>query len=71
MSVAPAAGTVPAVRGERLLASWWPLLALTALAAALRFATLGSQSLWYDEAFTPVHVLHPGLGATLHSVVHT
>jgi mannosyltransferase len=71
MSVAVGAGTAPAVRGERLLAPWWPLLALTALAAALRFSTLGAQSLWYDEAFTPVHVLHPGLGATLHSVVHT
>ncbi len=37
----------------------------------LRFSTLGEQSLWYDEAFTPVHVLHTGLGATLHAVVHT
>ena len=71
MSVAAPAGATPAVRGERLLASCWPLLALTALGAALRFSTLGAQSLWYDEAFTPVHVLHPGLGATLHSVVHT
>ncbi len=46
-------------------------MGLTVLAAVLRFSTLGSESLWYDEAFTPVHVLHPGLGATLHSVVHT
>jgi 4-amino-4-deoxy-L-arabinose transferase-like glycosyltransferase len=37
----------------------------------LRLATLGSQSLWYDEAFTPVHVLREGLGVTLHNVVHT
>jgi mannosyltransferase len=50
---------------------WWPLLAITALAAILRLGTLGSQSFWYDEAFTPVHVLRPGLGATLHNVVHT
>ncbi len=71
MSVATEAGAAPAVRGERLLGPWWALLALTALAAALRFSTLGAQSLWYDEAFTPVHVLHPSLGATLHSVVHT
>ena len=55
----------------RRLPSWWPLAALTLLAAVLRFATLGEQSFWYDEAFTPVHVLHSGLGATLHSVVHT
>ena len=47
------------------------LVALTTLAAALRFSTLGEQSLWYDEAFTAVHVLHAGLGATLHAVVHT
>jgi len=55
----------------RRLPAWWPLAALTLLAAVLRFATLGEQSFWYDEAFTPVHVLHSGLGATLHSVVHT
>jgi 4-amino-4-deoxy-L-arabinose transferase-like glycosyltransferase len=41
------------------------------LAAVLRFATLDLQSFWYDEAFTPVHVLHPGLGATLSAVSHT
>ena len=41
------------------------------LAAVLRFATLDLQSFWYDEAFTPVHVLHPGLGATLRAVSHT
>jgi hypothetical protein len=49
----------------------WPLIALTLFAAVLRLVTLGSQSLWYDEAFTPVHVLRAGLGATLHNVVHT
>lgn len=53
----------------------WPVwlvpATLTLLAAALRLPTLGSQSLWYDEAFTPVHVLHASLGATLHSVAHT
>jgi uncharacterized membrane protein len=42
-----------------------------ALAAALRFATIGRQSLWYDEAFTAVHVLRSSLGATLHGVLHT
>lgn len=51
--------------------AWWPLAALTLLAAVLRLSTLGAQSLWYDEAFTPVHVLHADLGATLRSVVHT
>ena len=71
MSVAAHAGTAPVVRARRRAAPWWPLLALTALAAALRFSTLGLQSLWYDEAFTPVHVLHASLGATLHAVVHS
>ncbi len=54
----------------RRLAPWWPLAALTLLAALLRFSTLDLQSFWYDEAFTPVHVLHPSLVATLHAVVH-
>ncbi len=71
MSVtAPAATAAITDRASRL-PSWWPLAALTALAAVLRLSTLDLQSLWYDEAFTPIHVLHPGLGATLHAVVHT
>lgn len=56
---------------SRSLPPWWPLAALTILAAILRLSTLGAQSFWYDEAFTPVHVLHPNLTATLRSVVHT
>ncbi|HEV3319710.1 MAG TPA: glycosyltransferase family 39 protein [Solirubrobacteraceae bacterium] len=59
------------VARTRSLPAWWPLAALTILAAVLRLATLGEQSFWYDEAFTPVHVLHPSLWATLRSVVHT
>ncbi len=55
----------------RSLPPWWPLVALTLLAAALRLGTLNLQSFWYDEAFTPVHVLHPGLVATLRAFVHT
>ncbi len=58
-------------RGRTALLSLWPLVALTVLAAALRLSTLGLQSFWYDEAFTPVHVLHPSLWATLRSVVHS
>jgi mannosyltransferase len=57
--------------GERRLPGWWPLAALILFAAALRLATLTEQGLWYDEAFTPVHVLHAGLGATLKSLVHS
>jgi len=49
----------------------WLLLALLAVALVARFGTLGLQSFWYDEAYTPVHVVHRGLGATLRSVAHT
>jgi hypothetical protein len=53
------------------LARWWPLVALAALAAALRFSTIGLQSLWFDEAFTPVHVFVPSLASTLSHVART
>jgi uncharacterized membrane protein len=64
-------GSEPPGRGLARLPAWWPLAALTIAAAALRFSTLDLQSFWYDEAFTPVHVLHPSLVATLHGVVKT
>jgi mannosyltransferase len=66
-----AGGHTAAVTRRGALPGWWPLAALLLLAAALRCSTLGLQSFWYDEAFTPVHVLHASLGATLHGVVHT
>ncbi|MFI5009624.1 MAG: glycosyltransferase family 39 protein [Solirubrobacterales bacterium] len=69
-AAAPARPGQPAA-AARSWPRWWPLAALTLLAAALRLPTLGAQSLWYDEAFTPVHVLHASLGATLHAVAHT
>ncbi len=59
------------VAHSRALPPWWPLAALTLLAAALRLSTLGLQSFWFDEAFTPVHVLHPSLFKTLHSLTQT
>jgi mannosyltransferase len=65
------ASAAPASRAISRLPSWWSLAALTLLAAALRLSTLDLQSFWYDEAFTPVHVLHPSLWATLRSVVRT
>ena len=65
--VAPSAEIALTARLPR----WWPLVALTIGAAALRLSTLGLQSFWYDEAFTPVHVLHPSLWATLRSVAHS
>lgn len=70
-----ATGSVPAparaAGGAARAPAWWPLAALVALAAALRLGTLGAQSLWYDEAFTPLHVLHPSLWDTLRSVSRT
>jgi hypothetical protein len=66
-----AAGSAQRDRRIAALAPWWPLLAILLLAAALRLSTLGLQSFWYDEAFTPVHVLRASLGATMHNVVHT
>jgi mannosyltransferase len=53
------------------LAGNWPLLLALAVAVALRLSTLDLQSLWYDEAFTPVHTLHASLAATLKAVAHT
>ncbi len=73
-TASPETGSAPSVAvpaSVRLASDWWPLIALILLAAALRLMTLGSQSLWYDEAFTPVHVFRAGLGATLHNVAHT
>ncbi len=46
------------------------LAAIVAVGAALRFATLGTQSFWYDEAVT-VGLLHRGLGAMLRALPHS
>jgi predicted membrane-bound mannosyltransferase len=58
-------------RVQSALASWWVLAVLIVAAAALRLSTLGLQSFWYDEAYTPVHTLHASLTATLSAVAHT
>jgi mannosyltransferase len=71
MSATTAAAVAPAAGAARRLPRWWPLAALIVLAAALRFSTLGLQSFWYDEAYTPVHVLHTSLSATLRAMVHS
>ena len=69
-AIAVVGGPARAVRTNvtAWLPGWWPIAALLALAAAARLPTLALQSLWYDEAYTPVHVLHASLGATLHAV---
>jgi mannosyltransferase len=74
MSTAAHPASATAARPPRAISRlppWWPLAALTLLAAALRLSTLDLQSFWYDEAFTPVHVLHASLWATLRAVVHS
>jgi 4-amino-4-deoxy-L-arabinose transferase-like glycosyltransferase len=70
-ALSPSAPAALPRRSRYALAPWWPLALLTLAAAALRLSTIDLQSFWYDEAFTPVHVLHPSLGATLHSVART
>jgi mannosyltransferase len=69
-AVSAAAAAAPA-QHRAYAPPWWPLVALTLLAAALRLATIDLQSLWYDEAYTPVHVFHAGLGASWRAYVHS
>jgi mannosyltransferase len=45
----------------------WAVVAITALAAVLRFATISHQSYWIDESIT-VHELHLSFGGLMHSV---
>jgi mannosyltransferase len=74
MSAAAPLRAPPGTRASRAagrLPGWWLLAALTLLAAVLRLSTLDLQSFWYDEAFTPVHVLHASLSSTLRAVSHT
>jgi 4-amino-4-deoxy-L-arabinose transferase-like glycosyltransferase len=67
-----ASQTLPAPRpAVARLPVWWPLAALTLLAAVLRLSTLGLQGFWFDEAYTPLHVLHPSLFTTLEWVPKT
>jgi hypothetical protein len=49
-------------RLARVPAGLWVLLLLVAAGAALRFATLGVQSYWYDEAVTVDLVRHGMIG---------
>ncbi len=47
---------------------FWAVVGLTALAAAIRFSTLGLQSYRHDEAVTAGRVLFAGLPRTMHEV---
>ena len=48
--------------------TFWALIGLVALGAAIRFATLDLQSFHHDEAVTAGQVLDPSLAATLEKV---
>ncbi len=53
-------------------AAWpWALIGLLVLAAAVRLSTNGLQSFWFDEAYTPVHVIHPSIVTTMETMAHT
>jgi mannosyltransferase len=47
---------------------WVALGAIVAAGAALRLATLGLQSFWYDESYTAAIALQPSLGEVFDSV---
>ena len=59
----------PAPRAGGVPVEAWILATIVIAGAALRFATIGSQSYWYDEA-TTVRELHMSLGGLLHAVAH-
>src|SRR5579875_967104 len=58
-------------KGQRLGGELLLLVAITAAGAALRFSTLGLQSLWYDEAFGAVHLFNGSFGHLLHQLPRT
>jgi predicted membrane-bound mannosyltransferase len=67
----PAAPAVELGRVRQLLREHADVIALvmiTAIAAAVRFATLGVQGLDHDESVTAAGVLHPSLGGTISAV---
>lgn len=57
----------PGLRTQTVSPDLVLVLVLTAIGAAVRFATLGSQSYWLDEA-TTVHDISFSLGGLLHQV---
>jgi hypothetical protein len=68
---AGAGGDAAATRFARALPGWLPLTAVLVFAALVRLPSLGLQSFWFDEAFTPVHVLHPSIVASMETMAHT
>jgi mannosyltransferase len=64
---AVAARTSRAVRVASVSAETWLLAGIVCVGAVLRFATLGAQSYWFDEA-QAAHELHMSLGSMLSSM---
>jgi 4-amino-4-deoxy-L-arabinose transferase-like glycosyltransferase len=64
---AVAARTSKALRVASVSAETWLLVGIVAVGAVLRFATLGSQSYWFDEA-QAAHELHMSLDSMLTSM---
>jgi mannosyltransferase len=65
---AVAARTSRAVRVASTSVEAWLLAGVVVVGASLRFATLGSQSYWFDEA-QAAHELHLSFGSMLNSMV--
>jgi mannosyltransferase len=65
---AVAARTSRAVRVASVSTETWLVGGVIALGAVLRFATLGAQSYWFDEA-QAAHELHLSLGSMLSSMI--
>ena len=65
--VAAVAGTESTPRTAKLTADVVTLIAVVAVGAAVRFATIASQSYWYDEAAT-VHLMHLSFGSMLSGI---
>lgn len=68
---APTAPAIELGRVRQLLREHADVIALviiTAIAAAVRFATLGAQGLDHDESVTATGVLHPSLAGTISAV---
>lgn len=69
--ITPARERAAGASARRGGAALWPLYLILAAGAALRLSTLGLQSLWYDEAFTAVHVFGGSFGHMLSQLPHT
>lgn len=65
---AVAARTSRAPRVASIPAQTWVIVGIVGLGAALRFATLGSQSYWFDEA-QAAHEMHLSLGSMWSAMV--